>query len=340
MALPLGNVHHTGFELGISKTHAHPMYKNLLLIFALGCLSHYALSGQQLSLFTQYRENAVIINPAAMESDFLAFGNNLTFGASYRSQWGGIESAPRTQTLRMSFISKKFAGVTPLLGGHIINDQTGPTGFTGIYGRIGGVVTEDAEYSGLAFALTAGAVQYRVNSSDLFLRDDGDVLGTTDQSMIFPDVGLGIYYYQMVGDGNYFYSGVSMPQALGLDLTFRNENGEFFTQRVRHFYGTMGFYKFVGDEGFLEPSVLVKYVPNAPVNVDVNVRYQMPANLWVGAGVSSARAVHLETGFLLGDGLGFDNILRMGYGFDYSFSSFGPSAGATHEINLTFSLDR
>lgn len=316
------------------------MHKNLLLIIALGCLSLSALSGQQLSLFTQYRENAVIINPAAMESDFLAFGNNLTFGASYRSQWGGIESAPRTQTLRMSFISKKFAGVTPLLGGHIINDQTGPTGFTGIYGRIGGVVTEDAEYSGLAFALTAGAVQYRVNASELFLRDDGDVLGTTDQSKIFPDVGLGIYYYQMVGDGNYFYSGVSMPQALGLDLTFRNENGQFFTQRVRHLYGTMGFYKFVGDDGFLEPSVLVKYVPNAPVNVDVNVRYQMPANLWVGAGVSSARAVHLETGFLLGDGLGFDNILRMGYGFDYSFSSFGPSAGATHEINLTFSLDR
>ncbi|HRF38562.1 MAG TPA: PorP/SprF family type IX secretion system membrane protein [Saprospiraceae bacterium] len=299
-----------------------------------------ASHGQQLSLFTQYRENAVIINPAAMESDFLTFGNNMTFGASYRAQWTGIKSAPRTQTLRMSFVNKRYAGVTPMFGGHIVNDQTGPTGFTGIYGRIGGVITGDAEYGGLALALTAGAVQYRVKASELVLRDDGDVLGSADQTRIFPDVGLGLYYYQMVGDGNFFYTGLSMPQALGLDLTFKNENGQFFTKRVQHIYGSIGFYKFVGDDGFIEPSVLFKYAPNAPINVDVNLRYQIPGSLWVGAGASSAKAVHLETGFLLGQNLGFDNIFRIGYGFDYSFSSFGPSIGATHEINLTLSLDR
>lgn len=299
------------------------------------------LKSQQLSLFTQYRENAVIINPAAMESDFLAFGNNLTFGASYRAQWSGIRSAPRTQTLRASFISKRFAGVTPLLGGHIINDQTGPTGFTGVYGRIGGVVTSDPEYGGFAIAITGGAVQYRVKASELFLRDDGDVLGSTNQTRIFPDVGIGLYYYQMVGDGNFFYAGASMPQALGLDLTFKNENGQFYTKRVQHIYGTLGFYKFTnGGDGFIEPSVLFKYAPNAPLNVDVNLRYQIPNSLWVGAGMSSARAVHLEAGLLLGEALGTDNVFRVGYGFDYPFSSIGPTTGATHEINLTISLDR
>lgn len=299
-----------------------------------------SLTGQQLNLFTQYRENAVILNPAAMESDFLAFGSNLTFGASYRAQWAGLAAGPRTQTLRMSFINKRFAGVTPLLGGHIINDQTGPTGFTGIYGRFGGVVSSDPEYGGFAIALTAGAVQYRVKASELFLRDPGDVLGSANQTRIFPDVGLGVYYYQMLGSGDMFYSGVSLPQALGLDLTFKNENGQFYTKRVQHIYGTLGFYKFVGDDGFLEPSLLFKYAPNAPLNVDLNLRYQIPGSLWVGAGMSTAKAVHLETGFLLGESLGFDNVFRIGYGFDYSFSSFGPSVGATHEINLTISLDR
>ena len=300
----------------------------------------YSVTAQQLSLFTQYRENAVIINPAAMESDFLAFGSNLTFGASYRAQWVGLTSGPRTQTLRMSFVNKRFAGVTPMFGGHIINDQTGPTGFTGIYGRIGGVVSSDPEYSGFAIAVTGGAVQYRVKSSELFLRDPGDVLGSTNQTSIFPDVGVGLFFYQMLGSGNMFYSGLSMPQALGLDLTFKNENGEFFTKRVQHIYGSLGFYKFVGDDGFLEPSVLFKYAPNAPLNVDLNLRYQIPGSLWVGAGMSTAKAIHLETGFMLGESLGFDNVFRIGYGFDYSFSSFGPVAGTTHEINLTISLDR
>lgn len=322
------------------KNSFHSMNRTLTLLPVMLVLFSIALQGQQLSLFSQYRENAVIINPAAMESDFLAFGHNMTFGASYRAQWVGLASGPRTQTLRMSFVNKRYAGVTPLFGGHIINDQTGPTGFTGVYGRIGGVVTSDPEYGGFAIALTAGAVQYRVKASELVLRDPGDAVGSANQTSIFPDVGLGLYFYQMVGDGNFFYSGLSVPQALGLDLTFKNENGEFYTKRVQHIYGTLGFYKFFGDDGFLEPSLLFKYAPNAPINVDVNLRYQIPGSLWVGAGVSTAKAIHLETGFLLGGNLGFDNTFRIGYGFDYSFNSFGPSVGSTHEINLTIALDK
>jgi hypothetical protein len=48
----------------------------------------------------------------------------------------------------------------------------------------------------------------------------------------------------------------------------------------------------------------------------------------------------LETGVMLGDVTGFDRTFRIGYGFDYPFTSFGPTVGSTHEINLTFSLYR
>jgi hypothetical protein len=53
---------------------------------ALGCCLFFvlgSLSAQQLSLFTQYRENATILNPAAVESDFLAYGQSKTLGATY-----------------------------------------------------------------------------------------------------------------------------------------------------------------------------------------------------------------------------------------------------------------
>lgn len=297
------------------------------------------VEAQQLSLFTQYRENATIINPAAMESDFLATGSNLTFGLSYRSQWVGISGGPRTQTLRGSYVNTEFSGVTFLAGGHLINDRTGPTGFTGFYGRIGGIISGDPAYSGLAFALSGGAVQFRVDSDKVSLRDPGDAVGNMDQSQIFPDVGLGVYFYQTVGDGNMFYTGLSVPQVFGLDLTFQDENGDFFIQRVQHIYGTGGFYKFFDNDSYLETSLWMKYTSGAPINADLNLRYQTPSSIWLGAGVSTGSNFHLDAGLLLGANAGLDQVIKFGYGFDYSFSSFGPTAGSTHEINLSISFE-
>ena len=300
------------------------------------------LQAQQLSLFTQYRENATIINPAALESDFFAFGQNLTFGASYRAQWVGLDNAPTTATVRGSYLNKDGSGASLLAGGYIINDQTGPTGFTGIYGRVGAVISGDPEYNGFSVALSGGYVQYRLDASEITLRDPNDILGTQDQTQWYPDLGFGLFFYQSVGryGDDYFYAGVSVPQILGLDLTFLDDNGDYFVQRIQHFYGQLGIYKFFNNDSFLEPSVWIKYVSGADINVDVNLRYQMPSNIWIGTGVSSAGTVHVEGGFNLGDagygGTGF----RIGYGFDYSFSDFGPSAGSTHEINLTYSIDR
>ena len=311
-----------------------------ILIFVLTTTS--LLQAQQLSLFTQYRENATIINPAAIESDFFAFGQNLTFGVSYRSQWTGISNNPTTQTLRGSYIHKNGSGVAIQAGGYLLNDQTGPTGFTGLYGRIGGVVSSDPEYNGLSIALSGGLVQYRLDADKLVLRDPNDISAMGSQTQLFPDVGLGIYFYQSVGSygTNYFYVGASVPQIIGLDLTFQDENGDFFVTRVQHMYGMLGLYKFFDNDSFLEPSMWVKYVPGATPNVDFNIRYQLPSVLWVGTGISTAGTFHFETGFLLGDPNYSNNAIRLGYGFDYSFTPFGPYVGSTHEINLSFSIDR
>ncbi len=309
----------------------------MCLFFLLG-----TLNAQQLSLFTQYRENATIINPAAMESDFLAFGQNMTLGANYRSQWNGISGNPRTQAVRFSFMGDG-SGASLLAGGYLMNDQTGPTGFTGVYARVGAVISGDPEYSGIAVALSGGMVQYRVNSDEFNLRDPNDVLGMNSQTEIFPDVGAGIYFYQMLSgamDGDMFYAGVSVPQVAGIDLTFKNDDGEFAVQRIQHFYGMVGLYHFFRNDGFLEPSLWVKYVDGAPINADLNLRYQTPNALWIGTGISSAGNFHFEAGFNLGENVGLYNNIKIGYGYDYSFSSFGPTVGDTHELQISYSFDR
>lgn len=315
------------------------MMRPLLLSLAVCWTS--LLSAQQLSLFTQYRENATLINPAAMELDFLAYGYSMTIGASYRKQWSGISGSPTTQAIRFSYINPSRGGATLQAGGYVINDQTGPTGFTGIYGRIGAVLGADPEYSGLSLALSGGYVGYRVRASELVLRDDGDVVGMVDQTQSHPDVGVGIYFYNTVGySDNQVYIGVSVPQLLGFDLTYTNEAGEFEVQRLRHYYAMAGTILRFRNESFMELSTWGKYVEGAPFNADFNLRYQMNNALYMGAGISTAGNFHVEAGVNLGQNAGLDNNIRIGYGADYSFSSFGPSVGGTHEFQVSMALDR
>jgi len=300
------------------------------------------MQAQQLSLFTQYRENLSLINPGSVSSNYLAFGDNLSFGASYRAQWTGFENAPTTATLRGEYLYETGGSFSLLSGGYLVNDQTGPTGFTGLYGRIGGVISDDPYFGGIALGLTFGAVQYRVNASEIVLKEQNDILAGQDQNQIFPDVGFGIFAYKQLEGGafdeDYVYGGISVPQVIGLDLAFTGDNGEFSTKRLQHFYGVLGFYKFFRDDSFLEPSVWVKYVSGAPVNADINLRYQIQRNFWIGVGGSTAQSFHAEAGVVVGENLGFENTLRIGYGFDYSFTGFGPSTGGTHEINVSYSL--
>ena len=301
------------------------------------------LRAQQLPLFTQYQSTAEVINPAAMSQGYLYNEYNLGFGASYRLQWAGIKNAPRTQALQGSYFYEGD-GVGFLSGGYLLNDQTGPTGFTGLYGRFGVVLSGDPYYGGLSLALNFGMVQYRIRASEIKLREMGDILADDDQSQLFPDAGFGLYYYKRLRSGwlddSYVYGGVSVPQLIGLDLTFASENGAYSIKRIQHFYGLAGLIKDFGDGNILEPSVWLKYVDGAPVHADINLRYQLQGSFWLGAGGSTAGAMHLETGFILGENVDFSGDLRIGYSYDYSYQSFGPQAGSTHEFSVRYFLGR
>ncbi len=314
---------------------------NRLRLFVLASLlAVTGVKAQQLSLFTQYREQAEVLNPAALSTAYLAYEQNVAFQASYRKQWVDLKSGPVTQMISGSYLYDG-SGVSLMAGGHLINDVTGPTAFTGLYGRLGGVISGDPYFGGVALAISGGAVQYRLKGSEIRLREAGDVLENKSYSQLYPDVGVGLYAYQRITAGRediVIYGGVSVPQIIGLDLSFKSENGTFDIKRTQHYYAMFGLYKFFSNDGFIEPSVWFKYTPGAPVNIDLNLKLQIAPNFYVGAGGSTAKAIHLETGFVLG-GLGYDNTFRVGYGFDYSFTSFGPYTGATHEINLSYSFE-
>lgn len=303
-----------------------------LLVFVLA-LQCYA---QQLPLFSQYREFSGIVNPAAVPTDYLWYQMPLSFGASTRWQWITDKDGPKTQMLRADYFFK--SNVSMLAGGYIIHDQAGRVGMTGVYGRFAGVLSRNQpDEEGLVFGLSLGLVRYGLDLSNAQLTDPSDINIYEADNKIFPDASIGVFGYTTFYNDNMLYGGVSVPQVLGLNLNFRDENYDLNVQRQRHYFATVGYkIELPRDYTFLEISSWAKFIPPLAPHADLNVRYQMHEKFGIGAGMSTAGYAHLEFGLKLGD----ERIFRLGYGYDAPFTATSTYFGSSHEINLTIAFDR
>ena len=316
------------------------MKKNLpfvLFLFLLGNIAH----AQQLPIFTQYRESVSYLNPAALNTSYFTHQHNLSFGISHRSQWVGFEGGPQTQLVKGEYLYDNNNAFSLLSGGYLLHDKTDPLSMTGVYGKIASVFTGNPESGGFSVGLSGGMVQYRVDLTDVAIRDKND-LEAQNSATWYTDFGLGFYFYKKRNTNDYFYAGLSVPQLFGLNVELENEERTFSTRRVQHVYGLVGYYRALQESTFVEVSSWAKYAPQVPVNIDFNVRYQFHPSFWVGTGGSTSGAVHLETGMVLDWNAGLENsAIRIGYAYNRYFTSYGPSNlfGATHEINLSYSID-
>lgn len=304
-------------------------------------LSFFQLANaQQLPLFTQYREMHGLINPAIIADQVLFQRYRAYVGASVRNQWVGREGAPRTQMVHGEWLTEG-GNFKALIGGHIINDQAGQIGYTGVYGRIASTWVPDSrnpEEAGFSAGLAIGIVQFRVSLDDVIARDLKDpILEAGDLNKIHKDVSLGVYGWQQLdGLGGYdmtLYGGTSIPQVLGIKLQYRDSFG---LERVRHYYGLMGVMQELGRSGsILELSTWVKYVPNAPLHVDLNLRLLRTladdtVQLWIGAGMDTAKAFHAEIGLIPGE----DGKIKIGYSYDFNTSNKILKFGNSHEVSV------
>jgi type IX secretion system PorP/SprF family membrane protein len=294
-------------------------------------------SAQQLSTYTLYRDNWNILNPAIVSNNYLIYDYNMTATASYRHQWAGLKDAPRNQAVHFEYVPDSYNVV---FGGHLLNDKTGYLGMTGAYGNFAYRMDfQRTVEQSLIIGLTAGLVQYRARLSQIQLSENDDVAASVDDQQLFPDFGVGAFYRY----SDLFYAGISVPQTLGLNTTFRGDNGEFAIHRTQHFYGIVGSYislDVVGDgASYLEPTVWVKYVPHTPLSLDVNLRYQFSNVLWLGVGGNLAKTLHAEAGVMLGENveLFYNGQLKIGIGYDHGFNPYSQFFGSSFELNLSYS---
>lgn len=296
----------------------------LILVFCTG-----ALSAQQLPIFSQYREAAALLNPAMLPGNWLRYEADLNFALLYRNQWTRIEGAPRTFFLNQSYVNDDY---NFLLGGTITGDQTGPLSQIGAYLRAAYQIRFDRR-NWLSVGLSGGGLQYRVNGAELDFAQAGDV-GEQSLTTLAADFAFGASFYHLTRNYTYYYAGLSVPQTFGFDLSFRNDDNGINIQRIRHYYGLLGVAFNLQADDWLEVSSWVKFVPNVPVHVDLNLRYEYNRIFWFGIGGSTAGAAQIEAGTFLEMGSGD---LLLGYGYNHYLRSYGPQFGGAHEFKLGYS---
>ncbi len=271
--------------------------------------------GQQDPLLSQYMFNGLYLNPAYAGSH-----KYWSSTISYRNQWTGFDGAPETGIVAVDGpIAAKNMG----LGVIAMHDQIGVTRQNTFLLNYA-YQLKTSEDTRFAFGVNAGLSQFSARLLDLTVWDQDDVFKQNITSQVLPRFGAGIYYY-----GKRYYLGLSVPTlfAKQKDISFDLDLSRSTFLR-RHYLFTGGYVFDVSDEIKLKPSVLLKYVKNAPLEADFNLSTVYKNMFWVGASYRTGDAVVIILEYQT------NSYFRVGYAYDITTSQLRKYSNGSHELMI------
>lgn len=269
--------------------------------------------GQQDAQYTQYMYNMVVINPA-----YAGLKGVPSIGLLGRTQWVGVEGAPRTATLSFNTPVGNATG----LGFSVIYDEIGPVKESNVFVDFSYTIFTGDE-GRLAFGLKAGATFLDVGYLDTV---DPDPLNQPI-NQVSPNFGAGIYYYT----GN-FYAGLSAPNFLET-RHLESGNGYVSTASEKmHYFLTTGYVFDIGNNLLLKPSTMFKATSGAPLSVDLSLNLLVNQMFEVGLSYRFDDSISGMLGFQV------NNDFKIGYAYDYTHSNFGDFNSGSHEVILLFEI--
>lgn len=277
------------------------------------------VEGQQDPQYTQYMYNMNIVNPA-----YAGSRGTLSIGVLGRTQWVGIDGAPKTVTAAIHAPVGKNLGA----GFSAIADELGPVKEQNIYADISYTLTLSEE-GRLAFGLKGGVSLFNADLTNILLpQNDIDDLFGDRINKTFPNFGGGIYYYD-----EKFYVGLSAPNFLET-LHFEKEGGRITrASEETHYFLTSGYVFDLSESLKFKPSVMLKGVMGAPLSVDISTNFLFNDRLEVGANYRMGDSVSLLANF------GITQSMRLGFAYDYTTTNLGKYNSGTFEGFLQWDID-
>jgi type IX secretion system PorP/SprF family membrane protein len=286
--------------------------KEILVIVVLVAITFHS-KAQQGPQFTQFMYNNLVINPAYAGAEE-AF--SLTMVS--RNQWSGVEGAPSTQSFSAhTLVKKKHVG----LGLTIIRDQLGVHRNTNVLTNYAYHIKLKEE-SYLSMGLQVGVANLKSDYASLQGPTiDPRLVNSINETTV--GFGAGVYYRSPK-----LQVGLSMPELLSptahmndtISITFRKNTVLGYSR-----------YRFMLSETLdMEPGLFVKYFPNLPVSVDVNLNFIYRQVLTTGVSYRKNESIDFILKFQLTPQFQF------GYAYDYPINSVTSLGSSSHELLIHY----
>jgi len=224
------------------------------------CLLSFNSQGQQDIQYTQFMFNKLSFNPAyaGAKSSFL-------LSAIYRKQWVGINRAPQTVTLNAhGAVLKKRLG----LGLSMSYDEIGFSNRVSIETNYAYIIRfKNESFFSIGLRGSMYYTQIRWDQADLIDNFD-TAIPQSMTSKILPNFGAGIYY-----EAKNWYAGFSVPHIFANqgDFNIPTSNGVVEPDFTQHYYMMGGFIFSLSEKIQAQQNLLLKYVVNAPMAIDINL---------------------------------------------------------------------
>ena len=262
----------------------------VLPLFILIMLLTNSMYSQQDAQYTQYMYNTVSVNPG-----YAGSRGHISVAALHRSQWVGLDGAPKTQTFNIhSPIGYRGVG----LGLSIVNDQIGPTSETNFDIDFSYTIYTSLE-GRLSFGLKGSANLLDVRFSELNQFAPDQTLQQNIDNRLSPNIGAGVYYHT-----NRFYAGLSVPRFL--ETSHFDESSLSTAREQMNFYFITGYVWDVNPFLKFKPALLTKVTQGAPLQVDVSANFMMNEKFILGgayrwdAAFSGMAGFQISNKFLIG----------------------------------------
>jgi len=288
----------------------------------------YASYAQQDAQYTQYMYNTISVNPAYAGSRGV-----MSIMGLHRSQWVGLEGAPRTQTITLN---------TPIgdserlgLGFSVVNDEIGPTNET-YFGVDFSYTIPVSEEGKLSFGIKGGGHLLNIDFQRLTLFNSNDNLFENNVDNKFsPQIGVGMYYHT-----NKFYFGLSAPNLLETNhfdestTSSSSDAVSFLAEERVNYYGILGYVFDLSPDVKFKPALLSKLVFGTPLQADVSANFLLYERLRLGVAYRWSAAVTGQIGFQISDAL------MIGFAYDKETTELGQSQfnDGSYEVMLRFEL--
>ena len=329
--------------------------KKLLILLSLGITTFITRPGysQQEAQYSQYMFNPLVINPA-----YAGSREAVSAIALFRNQWIGIDGAPITHTLsvhtpyvkrKASLREKKISLENKKIGlaYHHIIDQIGPTRRSQFY--FGGAYRIAVGSGKLSFGLRGGLENYKIEWGEITYQEQNDnvfIEGRKNDKRLIAKIDFGLYYY----DKNFYLGGaivnLNRPK-LGFD--YKDPGGDstrFEEARLsQHFFVSTGYAYPINEYLVFRPSLMFKYVANAPLDIDMNVSFLINNLVWLGTSYRLGHGLNLMMEIVITDQIPPLSGVRMGYAYDITMQGLKNSRenkirnSGTHEIFIGYDFE-